>query len=755
MAEVSIRLAVEGRQKTANALQGTASDVEKIDDRLGRVRSSALRAAQGLGSLAARGLGAGVRATASGVGILAAGLGGLAVAGATVGVKTAADMEQANIAFTTMLGSGEKAQAFLANLNDFAKKTPFDFPGLTQSASSLISAGIDADKVIPIMTSLGNATSGMGTGAEGIQRATVALQQMNAAGRITGEDLNQLRDAGVPVFDLLSAATGKSVEQVAALAQAGKLGKTELDQLMGALESGKGLERFNGLMDKQSQSLTGLASSFKDTVNMGLAGAMQPLVPLLKDGVVWATQFATASLPALTEATTTAAGWIRRFLDGFSQSGPATDSVRRLGDQARDVFNAIGGFITGTDWAGVWDKIASGAQTVRDALGGVNFATLGAGLTTFGQAAGDSSVWMDVLKVGSTLLGTALGFVSDHMDTIIKYAPLIVAAFAAWKVMQQAAIVVAIAGIPLKAAEIASTFALAASNFALASAMRLANGAAQVGFLTRLKDLALKIKDAAIIGLMTARYIAYQIAIGLVTAVTKVAAAGQWLWNAAMSANPIGLVIAAVAALVAGLVWFFTQTEAGRKAWGWLTDKFKEGVAWITGTAVPAIKDGLSGALDWAKDKFNAVRDGIGGFIDKIKDAWDWVKKLADRISDSALGQAIGGITSAVSGVFGGGRAAGGPVAAGTTYLVGERGPELFTAGSSGFVTDHRATLATLQSASLQMPPLSLAKDDFGLTSEAAAEIGSPRRIEIPVVLNGREIARAVYDDSNQQMARA
>ena len=39
------------------------------------------------------------------------------------------------------------------------------------------------------MTSLGNATSGMGTGSEGVQRATVALQQMAAAGRITGEDL--------------------------------------------------------------------------------------------------------------------------------------------------------------------------------------------------------------------------------------------------------------------------------------------------------------------------------------------------------------------------------------------------------------------------------------------------------------------------------------------------------------------------------------------------------------------------------------
>ena len=81
----------------------------------------------------------------------------------------------------------------------------------------------------------------MGTGSEGVKRATIALQQMSAAGRITGEDLNQLRDAGIPVYDLLSSATGKSKEEVVKLAQAGKLGKKELGAMMEALESGKGL----------------------------------------------------------------------------------------------------------------------------------------------------------------------------------------------------------------------------------------------------------------------------------------------------------------------------------------------------------------------------------------------------------------------------------------------------------------------------------------------------------------------------------
>lgn len=230
----------------------------------------------------------------AGVGAVA--VGGLGVAGAVMGVKVAASMENARIGFTTMLGSAEKADRFLKKLADFAARTPFEFPELQQASSSLIAAGFHANKIIPIMTTLGDVTSGVGTGSEGIQRATVALQQMSAAGRITGEDLNQLRDAGIPVFDLLTAATGKSTAEIAKMAQAGTLGRKEMQELFRALETGNGLERFNGLMEKQAQSLNGLWSTFKDTLGMGLANAITPLIPLLKDGLGRASEFLAAAL---------------------------------------------------------------------------------------------------------------------------------------------------------------------------------------------------------------------------------------------------------------------------------------------------------------------------------------------------------------------------------------------------------------------------------------------------------------------------
>lgn len=275
-------MAIELGAAYISILPSTDKLAPAIREELGKVEGDSKREGERSGSSFASSFKAKMGSLLKG-GILA---GAASVAGLGVlGVKTAADMEQAEIGFTTMLGSAQKAKKFIADLNDFAAKTPFDFPGLQTAATSLISAGIATKDVLPIMTTLGDVTSGMGTGAEGIQRATVALQQMNAAGKVTGEDLNQLRDAGIPVFDLLSKSMGKTKAEVAKLAQDGKLGAEGLNAIMSGLKSGKGLERFSGLMEKQSQSLTGLWSTFKDTLGMGMAKAVKPLIPLLKDGL--------------------------------------------------------------------------------------------------------------------------------------------------------------------------------------------------------------------------------------------------------------------------------------------------------------------------------------------------------------------------------------------------------------------------------------------------------------------------------------
>ena len=107
---------------------------------------------------------------------------------------------------------------------------------------------------------------------------------------------------------------------------------------------------------------------------------------------------------------------------------------------------------------------------------------------------------------------------------------------------------------------------------------------------------------------------------------TKVATGVQAAYNAVMAMNPIALVVIAVAALIAGLVLFFTKTEAGQKIWQAFTD--------FLGEAVEKIKvfftETIPAAFQVVSDKATAVKDWI---VEKFTNAVDWLRGLPGRIT--------------------------------------------------------------------------------------------------------------------------
>ena len=81
-------------------------------------------------------------------------------------LKAAGAAEQAQIAFTTLLKSPEKAKAHLKELADFAATTPFEFTGLRTLSTQLLAFGFNAQQVIPMLRTLGDAGSALGLGQE-------------------------------------------------------------------------------------------------------------------------------------------------------------------------------------------------------------------------------------------------------------------------------------------------------------------------------------------------------------------------------------------------------------------------------------------------------------------------------------------------------------------------------------------------------------------------------------------------------------
>lgn len=195
---------------------------------------------------------------------------GAAAAGAAIGglgiyaVKLASQMENTKVAFTTMLGSAEKAGAFIKDLQSFAARTPFEFKGLTESAQQMMAYGIEAKNVIPTLTAVGNAVAAVGGGQDKINRVTTALGQMYAKGTVQAEEMRQLTEAGIPAWELLAKALNTDVAGAMDM-----VSKRQVDAANGVANLVSGMNaKFGGMMEKQSQTVTGSFSNLMDGLEM-------------------------------------------------------------------------------------------------------------------------------------------------------------------------------------------------------------------------------------------------------------------------------------------------------------------------------------------------------------------------------------------------------------------------------------------------------------------------------------------------------
>ena len=180
-----------------------------------------------------------------------------------------AQLEQTRVAFASMLGSEAQANAMIGNLQKFAAETPFEMPGIRDAAQQLLAFGYDADEIIPTLTALGNAASGLGKGDVGFGQLAFVFGQIRTTGKLMGNDVMQLAQLGVPVKDILAKNLGLTKEE---LANVGELG-IDANTAIRALTDGMN-ERFPEMMKKQSETFEGVLSNIKDNIGQafGLTG---------------------------------------------------------------------------------------------------------------------------------------------------------------------------------------------------------------------------------------------------------------------------------------------------------------------------------------------------------------------------------------------------------------------------------------------------------------------------------------------------
>lgn len=218
-------------------------------------------------------------------------VGAAAVAGATYGIKVAAQLETAQVGLQTLLGSAEKAAATVDRLKKEAARTPFELPGLTQAVQLLTSVTKDGDKSIDIILDIGEGLAAMGKGQAELDRIIVNLQQIAAVGKAATIDIKQFAFAGIPIYEMLAETTGKSGEALAELIDSGGVTFDLLTEMFDKANDAGG--RFFNAYVNQSGTFNQAMSNMKDSIGIFFADIMKGtgIFQGLTDAMMFASQW--------------------------------------------------------------------------------------------------------------------------------------------------------------------------------------------------------------------------------------------------------------------------------------------------------------------------------------------------------------------------------------------------------------------------------------------------------------------------------
>lgn len=209
---------------------------------------------------------------------------GTAAATAKWGIELASQAEQTQASIEVLLGSASQAEGMIAELRSLAASTPLQINGLADNTKMLLGFGVAGKDILPTLKMLGDVSGG---DSERMSRLSLAFGQISAAGRLMGQDLLQLINAGFNPLQEISKNTGRSM---ADLKKDMENGLISFDMVKGAFESATGEGgRFNGMMEKMSQTFGGKFGKAQEAIeNIGrsLGKALLPAAKIALDGVL-------------------------------------------------------------------------------------------------------------------------------------------------------------------------------------------------------------------------------------------------------------------------------------------------------------------------------------------------------------------------------------------------------------------------------------------------------------------------------------
>ncbi|UUM70750.1 tape measure protein [Aeromonas veronii] len=321
--------------------------------------------------------------------------------------QTGDQAERLDVQLKAVMGSiagGKEASAWI---QDFAKNTPLQLSEVTQVFVRLKAFGIDP--MAGAMQGIVDQAFKLGGGFEEVQGISLALGQAWAKQKLQGEEILQLIERGVPVWQMLEQVTGKNTAELQKLSEAGKLGRETISALMNEIAA-----QSRGAAADNMSLLSGLISNAQDNLakfyrmvaeNGALAWLKNQLANLNAE-------FEAMARDGLLQA------WAKRLSDGFITMGETLKSLIQTLYEWRTALTVLA-----QAWVGL--KIAGWMGDLRSLYAQfiampVAAATAAGGMTTAGTAAAGAAIGVRVL--GAAVKGLLAAVAVESIIQITQFA---------------------------------------------------------------------------------------------------------------------------------------------------------------------------------------------------------------------------------------------------------------------------------------------------------------------------------------------
>jgi tape measure domain-containing protein len=267
-----------------------------------------------------------------------AGLGAGAAAGGMMSL--AAGAEQTAIAFEVLLGSAEKSKDMIEAMRALDMKTVFGMRELSDAAKMMLNFGVAGEEVVPVLSMITDIAAGDSVKLEGLTRA---FGQISGAGRLMGQDLNQMIQNGFSPLETISKTTGESMASLKRRMEEGRISIDEVRQSLVWATTGTG--RFAGMNDRMSQTTAGQYAKLKSEVEMLAIAMGTTLLPEANKLLEWARKFfdQTDEMPStFNKLQTSVRDWFTETQEKFEGIGVIVGvTAVHIADKFRDAFDDV------------------------------------------------------------------------------------------------------------------------------------------------------------------------------------------------------------------------------------------------------------------------------------------------------------------------------------------------------------------------------------------------------------------------------